>query len=218
MKNEVSLPDDEPSLVALMVDYLYQLDYEFKPEPCDPVIAHLGQESTDTPEPKSPFAQVVGKFEDLSAQQVEAADEIWLSKKKKSKKGWRSEWDSMTSHAPNLQPAADDTSVANENNERELCIHAQMYALADKYGIYDLKNLARDKFEGVASRDWNGRGFPLAVEIVYSSTPESDHGLRDVVVNTISAHKELLEKVEVEALVKQVNGLAFGLLKCAWDL
>jgi hypothetical protein len=33
-----------------------------------------------------------------------------------------------------------------------------MYALADKYGIEDLKELAREKFARVATRDWNKGG------------------------------------------------------------
>jgi hypothetical protein len=42
---------------------------------------------------------------------------------------------------------------------------------------------------------------------------EEDKGLRDIVCKTISDHMSLLEKPEIEALMTEFNGLAFGLLK-----
>ena len=93
-----------------------------------------------------------------------------------------------------------------------------MYSLAHKYGIQGLKLLAKDKFKAAASRGWDADGFPPAVQIVYNSTPEEDTGLREVVVKIISVHMELLNKPEVEAMMRKLNGLAFDLLKCRWIL
>lgn len=203
-----------------MVDYLYQLDYEVIAAPCNGVGHDDVPEWNHSPDPESPVAQVIERFEDMSAMPMEPEDEWEAPRPKKGKKERRGKslWKSSHLSPVNSEPAQVNGSGSHETKESELYIHAQMYALADKYGIHDLKDLARDKFEIAASKDWNGSGFPLAVQTVYTSTPESDHGLRDVVVDTISRHKKLLEKVEVEALVKEINGLAFGLLKSAWGL
>jgi hypothetical protein len=65
-------------------------------------------------------------------------------------------------------------------------IHAQMYAMGDKYLIPDLKTYAQRLFkeafptqEGVLMGD--------TVVEVYSSTPENDRGLRDIVLETLLA-------------------------------
>jgi hypothetical protein len=205
-----------------MVDYLYQLDYDVKTTFTNGVGPRDESELNHIPEAEaeSPVAMAIERFEDMVAVPMEE-EQDWSPPRKKKYKKKRESASSWTSAY--LSPAISEPMQANgiashESNESELSIHAQMYALAEKYGIHDLKDLARDKFEEAASKQWNGSGFPLAVQIVYTSTPESDHGLRDVVVDTLGRHRQLLEKAEVEALVMEINGLAFGLLKSAWGL
>lgn len=216
-----------------MVDYLYQLDYEFKPEPRDGIIIITDAELEPGPsiEPESPVAQVIERFEDMAARQSESENDFWAPRTKHTKKKQRkakerisSSWgypsppaqDDLPPPPPPPPPIYDMASCGSEG--MVLNLHAQMYALADKYGIHDLKDLVREKFAEVASSYWDGSGFLMAVQTVYSSTPETDHGLRDIIVDTLSQHRELLKKVEIEALVKEVNGLAYGLLRSAWDL
>lgn len=218
------LPEDDPKLIKLMIDYLYQLDYEIKPESCNGVITNGEPEITPISEPGSPGAQVIERFEDMLAPVEEeplvAEEEPWEAPKPKKtksskKKRTAASFGSLGFRYPQARFEKSDSSSSKNS---ELNVHAQMYALADKYGIHDLKDLAREKFAAVASNDWDGKGFAVAVHTVYASTPESDYGLRNVVVDTLSEHRELLEKPEMEALVKEVNGLAFGLLKAAWGL
>lgn len=204
-----------------MIDYLYQLDYEFKPESCNGVIANGEPELDQIPEPDLPVAKGIGRFEEVSEPPLEAEEEQWalpkLKKTKSSKKKRTIAAWSPTSVVEYQLPQIEE-SVSNSAKKSELNVHAQMYALADKYGIHDLKDLAREKFAEAASNDWDANDFPIAVQTVYASTPECDYGLRNVVVATLTQHRELFEKSEVEALVKEVNGLAFGLLKAAWGL
>lgn len=204
-----------------MIDYLYQLDYEFKPESCNGVVTNGEPEFNQIPEPDSPIVQVIDKFEDMSAPPLPVEEEEFgVAKPKRTKSSRKKRTTAQWSPPPvfKYQLFQIEESVSNSSKTSELNVHAQMYALADKYGIHDLKDLARDKFAEAASNDWQGKDFPIAVHTVYASTPESDYGLRNVVVNTLSQHRELLEKPEVETLVKEVNGLAFGLLKAAWGL
>lgn len=49
--------------------------------------------------------------------------------------------------------------------------------------------------------------------MTFETTPDNDKGLRDLVVKTISDHMELLEKPEMDELMLEFNGLAYGLLK-----
>jgi hypothetical protein len=205
-----------------MVDYLYQLDYDIKSKPCNGIGLHDESELNHIHEAgaESPVAKAIERFEDMVAEPM-AEEQDWSpprKKKSKKKRESTSSWNSAYISPANSEPAHGNGIAPHESDETELSIHAQMYALADKYGIHDLKDLARDKFEEAATRDWNGGGFPRAVQVVYTSTSENDHGLRDVVVDTIGRHKRLLEKAEVEALVMEINGLAFGLLKSAWGL
>ena len=88
-----------------------------------------------------------------------------------------------------------------------------MYAIADKYDIKGLQSLSRDKFKLAAANNWNHSDLPSAIYTVYTSTPDSNTGLRDIVVNLISGRMSLLRKPKVEALMREFNGLAFDLLK-----
>ncbi|ERF77169.1 hypothetical protein EPUS_06449 [Endocarpon pusillum Z07020] len=215
------LPEDDPKLIKLMIDYLYQLDYEIKPESCNGVITNGEPEIPPIPEADAPVAPVIERFEDMAAPPLIAEEELReLTKPKKTKSSRKkrsaASYDGLS--VLRYQQAWIEESDSNSSKNSELNVHAQMYALADKYGIHDLKDLAREKFAAVASNEWDGKGFPVAVNTVYATTPESDYGLRNVVVDTLSEHRELLNKPEMEALVKEVNGLAFGLLKAAWGL
>ncbi|MCJ1286488.1 hypothetical protein MMC26_005834 [Xylographa opegraphella] len=58
--------------------------------------------------------------------------------------------------------------------------HARMYAIGDRYGIDSLKDLAKLKFVTTVYKDGASSGtFPKLLEYVYTSTPDSDRGLRD---------------------------------------
>jgi hypothetical protein len=41
-----------------------------------------------------------------------------------------------------------------------------------------------------------------AVQIVYESTPKSNSGLRDVVVDTINQHRDLMKDSEMENMLE----------------
>ncbi len=68
----------------------------------------------------------------------------------------------------------------------KLTINALMYALADKYEIDDLQVLARIKFEEAVAQDCESQAFAHAAELVFSTTPSSDDGLRSMITETIT--------------------------------
>lgn len=62
-----------------------------------------------------------------------------------------------------------------------LLIDAQVYTIADKYNIHSLKDLALKKFGEMVAKGWENDGFSLAIKEIYTSTPDSDRGLRHIV-------------------------------------
>lgn len=61
---------------------------------------------------------------------------------------------------------------------------AQVYQIADKYDIPGLKEHSSDRFSDAIAAGWRMDDFPLAITVVYESTPSEDRGLRDLVVKT----------------------------------
>ena len=75
--------------------------------------------------------------------------------------------------------------------------NANMYGLAEEFRIYNLKDLSVHKFlvalnGPVISTDLLGP-FLKATEVIYSTTPSSDRGLRDQVMTVLQANKVALK-------------------------
>ncbi|CAH0025793.1 unnamed protein product, partial [Clonostachys rhizophaga] len=83
----------------------------------------------------------------------------------------------------------------NYNNIRgvsSMVYDAQVYQIADKYDIPTLKEYSKDRFNTAITTGWNMDEFPLAINVVYESTPSEDRGLRDLVVETSLLHLDSL--------------------------
>ena len=63
-----------------------------------------------------------------------------------------------------------------------LSFHILMYSLADRMFIHGLKALSKEKVEKELAQRLEARTFPHAIYEIYSSTPASYRGLRDLVV------------------------------------
>lgn len=70
-------------------------------------------------------------------------------------------------------------------------VNGHLYALADKYGIKSLKQLARAKFEKCVARHTPHHIdlLPKVLEAVYTTTPASDRGLRDLLTPLLVRYK-----------------------------
>jgi hypothetical protein len=101
--------------------------------------------------------------------------------------------------------------VYPDQRPEDLLCHVKLYALADKYMIEGLKELVAPRFKIACEVLWHHAEFLEAAELVYSTTPDNDKALRDVIVDTFDEHLELLD--EAEYLMRAENGLAFALLK-----
>ena len=97
-------------------------------------------------------------------------------------------------------------------DDSQLLLHAKLYEVADKYDILELKELVITKFTLVCSEHWSSELFAPAAYHVFSTTPESDKGLRDVVTRTIADNMSILGSPAVGALLNEFNGFAVSLL------
>jgi len=130
---EISITDEDPSIVEKMIDYLYKLDY------------------TD-----SPF---------------------------------------------------------DSGGKPTLLINAEVYAIAEKYNIRSLKALAKGKFKAKVEKGWNEEGFSLAIKEVYTSTPDSDMELRDLVCKAAEDNvKALLGRSDFRTSLSEINDFTVDLL------
>ncbi|KNG50713.1 hypothetical protein DDE82_003395 [Stemphylium lycopersici] len=207
-QGQVDLPDDEPFIVKLLIQYIYEGEYE----PCLP---------------DDDYSSVV-------------ATETKPTSKKKHRNSHTYNYGFPHSclpyryscNDPNVCPhhtcgshcgyqCAEFTCATCKPNPPtiqgppdQLITHAKMYEIADKYNVTGLKELVKEKFNRACQNFWDDANFAIAAHHAFSTTPETDKGLRDVVSKTIAEHMEaLVKKPEVETLLTEFNGLAFRLLK-----
>ncbi|PVI05415.1 hypothetical protein DM02DRAFT_498558, partial [Periconia macrospinosa] len=92
-------------------------------------------------------------------------------------------------------------------------IHAKVYAIAEKYHIQGLKFVAIENFRLATLDVIVNKEFCNAIDVVYTTTPDSDRGLRDLVVKRI---RNIVERIgfpeEVESLCKEIPELAVDVM------
>ena len=92
--------------------------------------------------------------------------------------------------------------------------HAKVFAIAVKYQIDGLRDLAASKFEDAATAHWKHDDFAHAVHVAFNSTAEEVTQLREVVSDILHQHFDVLkDKPEVETVVCNIPRLAYALLK-----
>lgn len=91
--------------------------------------------------------------------------------------------------------------------------HAQMYVLGDFYGAPHLKKVALDKFKKSSSFHWETVQFEHAVQIVFSSTVDSDTEIRGAVAMTLVDHQELMTRSTVDKMLQEHGDLAYRVLR-----
>jgi len=100
-----------------------------------------------------------------------------------------------------------------ETDESNLLTHSRVYALAEKYDIPSLKDVARAKFEIAMACFYDSPEFADAIDEVYCTTIDTDRGLRDVVLQAFRNHPQLATTQDVFNVIKHTPSLAFELWK-----
>jgi hypothetical protein len=104
------------------------------------------------------------------------------------------------------------------DTETHLVLHTKVYALAEKYDIPSLKQLAKRKFEMEMACYFDSPDFAEAIEEVYCSTIDSDRGLRDVVLEALKNHPQLANTGDVYTVIERTPSLKCELFKVAHGL
>ena len=89
-----------------------------------------------------------------------------------------------------------DSSGSDHSRVSPMLFNVNVYQVADKYGVPNLKERAKEKFEKIIETCWEMDDFPLTITEAYSSTPKTDRGLRDPFIRTALKHIEHLLKTE----------------------
>jgi hypothetical protein len=211
LEDKIDLPEDNPAIVKLLIQYLYEAGYA----PKLPVKVLTSELSASRPY----GFDIVRTVTQDEGRNTDFTYDFPHSCKPKSKickelcvcphhvctvccnSSCRSFVCSKCTH-PCIIGAAD-----------QLITHAKMYEIADKYDVAGLKDLAQEKFKYASTMFWNDDAFPAAAHHALSTTMEEDKGLRDVISSTIADHTEnLVNKAEVRTLMAEHNGLALDVV------
>ncbi|OCL12363.1 hypothetical protein AOQ84DRAFT_386177 [Glonium stellatum] len=169
----ITLSDDDPETVRLMIEYFYTLEYS---PLCSDIVV---QTPVNVPNPADSDSEFIPD-----------------------------DWGRRKDRRPKPHPKS-----TKPTGPSHFTTFAKLYAIADKYNIKGLQTLSQRKFKLTAESYWNHDDLPSAIHTVYTSTPDTNMGLRNIVVNLIADRMSLLRKPEMEALMREFNGLAFDLLK-----
>lgn len=99
----------------------------------------------------------------------------------------------------------------DDNGAPPLAVHARVYAIADKYGVSLLKDLAKEKFASALknTKVSDIPSFITAIEIIYTSTLGSDRGLRDCILPKMKEFRQQLRDND-EFMALTLSGFGDG--------
>ncbi|KAI6758241.1 hypothetical protein HG530_010481 [Fusarium avenaceum] len=238
--NEVKLPDDDPVAVRMMIEYLYRHTYtppltnahdstintELSPtsqsdkRKIDMELweaSSVGNKriktldspnpSIDTPTRTGTSASRGGMGRDRGRGGREATSLSSRVTQPTQSPGL------SIDPVPTPNPPSPSPPVAGSNQPptANLCLHAKVYALGEKYGIGYLKLFALQRFEAEVEDHLQSKDFLLAIEEAYTSTVQENRRLRDAIAKTIKRNCHILKSPSVQATVKSTE-LGFDLL------
>lgn len=217
-----------------MIDYLYRLDYDDDlPSENLPTAEQTLPEATDPPVVSPPESAAPDEAATDPSGNGPDRRTPWdynLTSKEKKRKERQMRLDGTWESRLTQKMIDEDEAMAQVEPELELeklrlqglpetldteriVVNANLYALADKYGIPDLKLLAKTKFSTAAAQNWRSEAFVRAAGLAFKNTPSSDFGLRSIVIKTLIKHWELINYEEVQDLLDTGNGIAWQLVK-----
>ncbi|CAG2003818.1 unnamed protein product [Fusarium graminearum] len=113
----------------------------------------------------------------------------------------------------------EEDSVAEDSEDIEISddyidncypvVHVRMYALAEKYDISALKDLALGKFNKAIQQEPPPNRFLDNAEEAYTSTVPEDRGMRDTVVKHFHTHPDLLDDERIYETLHRMHSLMY---------
>lgn len=103
---------------------------------------------------------------------------------------------------------------AEEKSRCNLSSHARLHAIGEKYGITHMKEAAKKRFDEEVEKEISSEIFVEAAKLGFTTTPDSDRGLRQLIVRAMLGNAvKLRHNEEVDNLVYSNKDLALELWK-----
>ncbi|PVI05399.1 hypothetical protein DM02DRAFT_650740 [Periconia macrospinosa] len=99
-----------------------------------------------------------------------------------------------------------------QGTEKALFTHAKVYEISKKYRVRGLEYSAIIKFRRACDIFWHTASFAAVIRYIFANNMGNNQTLRDIIIETILQHQQILEDPEVEEVVKEFSELAYALL------
>jgi hypothetical protein len=94
----------------------------------------------------------------------------------------------------------------------QMLLHFKLYSIADKYDVPGLKYLVKEKFSRACVAFGQKEDFIAAAQHAFTTTPDDDDGLRQIVRNTLAVNKKILKRSDVQAFLEARPVLMYHVL------
>jgi hypothetical protein len=106
-----------------------------------------------------------------------------------------------------------DSETESTLEESRLLNNVIVYAIAEKYDIFELKELAKTKFLNQADTLMSSNDYPEVIRTIYKSTPSTDRGLRDIVSRVcVTQVRELMENQDFRDVICSICDFGLDVL------
>jgi hypothetical protein len=183
---------DDPELVRFMLQYLYGMEYVALPketlsnDDSDNTVSN--DESKFKLRPKMKYRKKVRK---VSIMDVRLSSE----------------------NSPSIDAGSSIDASPSQHGRGRAITHAQMCVMADFYGIQTLAKFARQQLILIMEDTWNTQEFVDVLDLACRPPLDDDNLIRTAVVDSISRHQSLLDKPEIEAILKQKPDILYNMLQ-----
>lgn len=203
--NIVNLPDDEPKVIASLMQYLYSGEYNSE---------FPGTEDAEPARPLDASKIIITRTPTCCYITDRKYTYGFPHTCKKPCEGRTlcPHHNCTTDCGSTCQAFLCEKCCLVRGSSSQLLNHSKMYAIGDKYDVSGLKELACQKFTRAYEMLWNDDAFPMAIEHAFSSTVCTDIGLKSIIIGAISGHMAIVKKAEIQALVAKHSDLAIGIL------
>ncbi|KAF2867319.1 hypothetical protein BDV95DRAFT_550982 [Massariosphaeria phaeospora] len=195
---KIDLPDDDPQTISILIKFLYEGDY-------DPTLSETGRIATKELPTNTHYTYA---FPHTCRNNCPRPHHLVCPHHKCG-----------TTCDDSCQDftCAECTAIVyvpgDQLEPHHLLLHAKMYEMGDKYQVHGLQEIAQEKFKRQCSFHWDDNQFAVAAHYAYSTTLDTNTGLREIVRDTICKHPKLLDKSAVDTLLDEFGGLAAGILR-----
>ncbi|KAF1945593.1 hypothetical protein EJ02DRAFT_368897 [Clathrospora elynae] len=219
IEDKIDLPEDDPEIVAHMLRFMYERDYRLPSE--------------DVPGPhwtRLVWSRTDAAIEKKEVRIIENFLWEWVTptylleahperKQTSNGKVLQMRYGSLRFHefAEQIEAIHNDKQKAQwPVCAHDLSTHAKLYSIAEKYFVKGLKVTVREKFKACLNSSFAGKTFYHAAEIVFSTTSDTDTGLRELVAKRVFEEKEkygLDANEDLNEALKAIPDLAYWVMR-----